>query len=126
MKYLSDLKKLNLPSDKYAVFGGGPLAIRGLRDNEDLDIIVKRELWNKLIKKYGSNNGRSIVIGKIEIWADWLPWLDDINKLIDSADIIEGMRFVRLDYVLGWKRKANRAKDRNDIKLIENYLKKQE
>ena len=43
-KQLAELKKLNLPNDKYAVFGSGPLAIYGIRDSEDIDIIVKSEL----------------------------------------------------------------------------------
>ncbi|GAF93599.1 unnamed protein product, partial [marine sediment metagenome] len=52
MKYLDELKRLDLPKDKYAIFGSGPLAIRGLRENRDLDIIVKPELWEKLVNEY--------------------------------------------------------------------------
>jgi len=44
MKYLDELKSLNLPKDKFAIFGSGPLAIRNMRENKDIDIIVNREL----------------------------------------------------------------------------------
>lgn len=52
MKFEEELKKLNLPLGKYAIFGSGPLAIRGLRENNDIDIIVTDELWQNLTKKY--------------------------------------------------------------------------
>lgn len=123
MNHIDSLKKLNLPKDKFAIFGSGPLAVREIRDTRDLDIIVKPELWNDLAKKYTLKKHNLIVIGNIEIYRDWLPWFDDANMLIDDADIIGGFRFVKLKYLLEWKKAMNREKDRNDIKLIEQYLK---
>jgi len=52
MKYLNELKKLNLPKGKYALFGSSPMAIRGIKENSDIDIIVKEDLWNFLKQKY--------------------------------------------------------------------------
>jgi len=122
MKYLSELKGLNLPKDMFAVFGSGPLAIRKLRDNEDIDLIVEKELWNNLKKKYKLKNKNLIQVRYIMIYKDWLPWFKNINKLIDNADIIYGLRFVKLKYVLKWKKVMNREKNRRDIKLIEGLL----
>ena len=48
MKYLDELAKLGLPKYQFAIFGSGPMGIRGLRECDDLDIIVKPDLWNKL------------------------------------------------------------------------------
>ena len=48
---LRELKKLKLPSDKYAVFGSGGICIRGLKPVFDIDLIVKSDLWEKLSKK---------------------------------------------------------------------------
>lgn len=123
MKYLDELRALKLPSNKFAVFGSGPLAIRGLRENRDLDVCVKADLFKELLKNYKSKDGRSIVIGKIEIWGDWLPWFSDMNKLIDSADIIDGIRFVNFEYLLKFKKMRNSEKDKEDIRIIEDYLK---
>jgi len=122
MKFLEELKKLNLPPDQYAVFGSGPLAIRGLRENEDLDIIVKPELWEKLAKEHKPVKDCLIVIGNIDILKHWKPWFIEVNKLIDTADIIDGIRFVKLEYVLEWKKKRGKEKDKKDIELIEEYL----
>ena len=122
---LSQLKRLNLPNEQYAVFGSGPLAIRGLRESNDIDIIVKPRLWKELIKKYPVYNKEklSIKVGDIEIFNNWLPWIKDSETLIDDADIFNGIRFVKLKYVLIWKKAFGREKDKEDIRLIEDYLK---
>lgn len=43
-KLLAELKELNLPPDKYAIFGSGPLAVHNIKESEDIDIIVKPDL----------------------------------------------------------------------------------
>jgi len=49
---LAELDKLNLPDDQYAITSSGPLAIRGIREANDLDIIVTPKVWTELSKKY--------------------------------------------------------------------------
>ena len=122
-KQLSELKKLNLPVSEYAIFGSGPIAIQGIRDSRDMDIIVKENLWSKLIKKYPVlNTYKEIIkIGNIEIYKDWKPWFSNVNELIDHADIINNIRFVKLKYVLDWKKAFGREKDKEDIQLIEKH-----
>jgi len=44
MKYLNELKELNLPKESFAVFGSGPMAVRDMREINDLDLIVKSDL----------------------------------------------------------------------------------
>jgi len=124
MKYLDELEELNLPKNKFAVFGSGSLAIRGLREANDLDIIVKEDLWEELEKKFKVEDQENPVIKvkNIEIYKSWKPWFDDINELIDKADIIQGLRFVKLDKVLEWKKKMGREKDLKDIKLIKELI----
>ncbi len=62
MKCLDEVKKLNLPRKKFALFGSAPLAIRGIRENKDIDLIVKKEVWNTLIKKYPVMPEKKIVL----------------------------------------------------------------
>jgi hypothetical protein len=123
-KLLGELKKLNLPSDQFAIFGSGPLAVRNIRDVDDLDVIVKPALWNELCKKYENENNKVIHIGRIDLFRQWIPWFDDIIPIIDTADIIDGIRYVNLEYLLKWKKAMNREKDQKDIKLINEFLKK--
>ncbi|MEM4240067.1 MAG: hypothetical protein QXM31_01795 [Candidatus Woesearchaeota archaeon] len=123
-RLLEELKKLNLPSDKFAVFGSAPMAVRNIRDVDDLDVIVKQDLWDELCKKHKNDGNKVIHIGKIDIFRQWEPWFDDINPLIDTADIIDGIRYVSLDYLVKWKKMMNREKDRKDLLLVNDFLKK--
>jgi len=121
-KFLEELKKLGFPPEKFAVFGSGPMAVRGMRDIQDLDIIVKDDIWAVLLKDHTpSKKNNEIKIGNISIFNQWKPWFDDINPLIDTADVIDGIKYVKLDYVVKWKKIMNREKDQNDIRLIEEY-----
>ena len=122
MKYLDELKKLNLPKGKYAVFGSGPLAIRKIRQNKDIDIIVKEDLWDELKKKYTLAKNGSLTIGDIEIWNNWLPWIKYCDRIIDDSELIEGICFVKLEHVIEWKKMRNSDKDKKDLELIRAFL----
>lgn len=121
-KNIEDLRKLDLPREKFAVFGSGPMAVHGIRDSADLDIIVLPELWNELSKKYPAKDEREIRVKEISFFNSWRPWFEDVSKLIKDCEIIDGIRFVKLKYVIEWKKKFNREKDRRDMKLIEEYF----
>ncbi|MFH1979038.1 MAG: hypothetical protein ABII97_01470 [Patescibacteria group bacterium] len=128
------LKQLNLPKGRYAIFGSAPMCARGLRECRDLDVIVTEDIFNEYKEKpnwetkktdssvYLDNNG-------IEFWKDWAPdymngkW--DIQKLIDEAEIIDDLPFVRIEEVLKWKKVLAREKDLKDIEVVQEYLKKQ-
>ena len=123
---LEELKKLNLPKDRFAVFGSGPLAVRGMREANDIDIIALPDLFEELVKKYGEEkikkglaNQRSIQAGDIEIWEGWAPGEWDIEKLIKEAEVFYDTRFVKLEEVLKWKKLMGREKDLKDIEMLE-------
>ncbi len=122
MRFIDELKKLNLPLGKYAIFGSGPLAIRGLRENNDIDIIVTDKLWLDLTKKFSSYKVASnhLRIGHISIFHNWLPWFPDASHLIHEAEIIQGLPFVKLKYVKQWKEQSPSQKDKNDLALLKN------
>jgi len=138
-KLLKELKKLNLPEGQFAVFGSGPMAIRGIREAGDLDLIVTQAVWDSLLKqgykveeddwmvkdadgKVFSFHRELIPVGNIEIWRKWSFIPDSAEELIENADIFDGVRFVKLDKVIQWKRAFNRPKDKEDVKLIKEYL----
>ncbi|HCC23201.1 TPA: hypothetical protein DF272_03415 [Candidatus Falkowbacteria bacterium] len=124
MKYLDELEKLNLPVGQYAIFGSGPLAARAIRASADLDVIVKAGLWTDLTKKYvGLIQGdpECLKIGLIEIYKDWLMLTNKIDQMVDSAEVIDGFPYVRLEYVIEWKQQMGRDKDKHDLKLIKQY-----
>jgi hypothetical protein len=122
---LQQLKALNLPNDQFAIFGSGPLGIRGLRPIDDLDVVVTKNLWDRLCKKYPTEkagSGRRIRLGQIEIFFSWYPGKWNIQKLIDEADNFDGIRFVKLEEVLHWKENSNWPIDKKDAEIIKKYL----
>jgi len=128
---LNQLQSLNLPSDQFAVFGSGPLGVRGLRPINDLDLIVTAELWEVLAERYSvishDHGLKKIQIGDIEILDGWYPEVSSVEQLIAEADVFDGVRFVRLHSVLEWKRlRGNPCKDPVDITLIEAFLSESE
>lgn len=127
-RLLEELRKLNLPKDQFAIFGSGPMGARGLKKCNDIDIIVKKDLWNDLIKKYPlkKDGDDRLLIGNIDVFKRWSPGEWNVDLLIENADIINKIRFVKLKEVLKWKKKYNREKDIKDIKLIKKYFKENE
>ncbi|HHE76422.1 MAG TPA: hypothetical protein ENL27_00315 [Candidatus Parcubacteria bacterium] len=121
---LEELKRLNLPDGGYAIYGSGPMAVRGLRDANDLDIVVKDELYEKLREKYKDKEIKTghIKIGDIEIFASFNSLIDNPEEVIDRTEELNGFRFIRLEDLIRWKQKLGREKDLKDIKLIKKYL----
>jgi len=126
-----ELKKLVLPQGEYAVFGSGPMWVRGIRVANDIDIIARGVAWEqtrangKMITKEDSGlECVQFVEGKVEVYHGWYPGEWDIDEIIDTAEIIDGIPFVRLEYVIDWKKKMGREKDKKDLALIQEYLSK--
>ncbi len=127
-KLLEKFNKLDLPRDQYVIFGSGPLAIRGIREGRDLDVIVYDELFAELKKRYRheSEYKDKIVLegGDIEIFPARKSYVDKAEEAIEKADAIEGYRFMNLKDLIRWKNKLSRPKDHRDIEMIKDYLKK--
>lgn len=129
-----EIKKLNFPPDHFIVVGSGIMAVKGIRDAYDLDIVVSQELFDKCKSegwelKPWTRSGR---IGK-----DWLKGdiadlmiesqLGDedynLEKLKEEGELINGIWFLSLDQLIKFKRNYGRPKDFDDIALMEKYTK---
>jgi len=123
------LSALGLPPDDFAVFGSGPMMAHGLlSEAHDLDIAARGRAWDMAralgpVGK-GTHGGNKVELagGLIEIFDAWGPGGWDVDELIDTAEVIDGIRFVTLENVLKWKKMMNRPKDIEHIRLIEAYL----
>lgn len=121
------VKELKMPIGRYALFGSAPLGIRGLRDCHDIDIIVTEDMWDEYKRKNWEtrtmpHGSQYLWNNEIELWKDWKPGKWDIQKLIDEAEIIDRLPFVRLERVLEWKNLSGREKDLKDVEIIKNFL----
>jgi hypothetical protein len=127
------VKDLDLPMGKYAVAGSCCLEIRGIRKANDIDIVAFPELRIMIIQKGGFLNNHpekpeSLFRDNFEIGFDWDfgIYSRPVEDVIKEAEIIQGIPFVPLEEILRLKRALRREKDVRDIKLIEEYLKKNE
>lgn len=123
-----ELRRLDLPAGQYAVFGSGPMGIRGLREIRDVDVIASPALFSELTTKYPVEDHEhglhKIQIGHVEILDGWYPKVGELEDLIASAEKIDGLPFVRLEKVLSWKQAYRRDKDDKDIRLLKEELAK--
>lgn len=119
------LRALRLTPGEYAIFGSGPLAIRGLVDTvHDLDVIVRGETWER-VRALGvvdiKAGDETVDLGNgLSFGRSWGYGNFDIDALIDNAETIEGLPFVRLAAVIEFKRVAGRPKDHEHLRVLEN------
>lgn len=126
MNSLDSVKKLNLPKGKFAIFWSSILSIRNIREADDIDILVKEDVRDSLARTYPVKDKwyQAIEIGKIEIMKDRIHLYGKENEMIDTAEIIEWLPFVKIEYFKTWKEKIGREKDKRDLALLSEYEKK--
>ena len=131
MDIFQKVKSLNLPIGEYVVCGGGSLAARGIREARDVNILVLPALYQS-IKEKGGWQETDYVTGEKILAMDGYQAAQSMNagdykvdaeKLIKSADIIEGLPFLNLSELVAYKKARGKEKDLKDIELIESYLK---
>ncbi|MGW1101751.1 hypothetical protein [Streptomyces sp. NPDC002540] len=119
------LAALQLPRGEYVVCGSAALYVRGLRSRMgDLDVLARGEAWQRALELGTaeptiSGYGLRVVhpTASIEIMDRWTQgW--STNRLIDEADVIDGVPFMRLGDILRWKIAAGRPKDHADVTAI--------
>ncbi|MBB4917416.1 hypothetical protein [Streptosporangium saharense] len=119
------LTGLGLPRGSYVICGSAALYVRGLRERiGDLDVLATGPAW-RIAATLGAPrpapSGYGLAIHHpavpIEFVDRWTPgWCTD--HLIESADVIDGLPFMRLACVLAWKEAARRPKDVPDIAAV--------
>lgn len=130
---ISRTKALNLPVGNYCVFGSGVLEVHGIRKANDVDIIVTKELYEEL-KRLGwkrkwffwrtlwckcITNGQNEAFTNLHWGSSFQP---DTKELINRAEYFDGIPFLRLEDLLVFQRHLPRKKDKNGVRLMEQYL----
>lgn len=121
---IDQVKEMNLTRGEFAIFGSAVMAIRGMREVPNIDLIVTDKLWSELLERgylpdYEGFIRKNMV--KISNW--WFATTRrSIPMMIEDAETIQGLPFVKLDEVRFYKSKLNREKDIADVKLIDRYL----
>jgi len=141
VRSISDrVKDLNFPFGSYVVVGGA-MEARGIRRANDIDIVATSDLFGDLQQNGWQLCRCDICRGKAErgegervlkksglhaqVFSSYSVgqvYEADTDELIKSADVIDGVPYVKLTDLLKWKRAAGRSKDVKDVSLLEAYL----
>jgi len=125
---LTAFDKLPIPDKKgsYAIFASGPMAVRGLREPNDLDVLVSMETWDGLVKAgfkpipKPEGNGFKIHAGDIDFFNTWVHLTPE--EVLSDIEKIDGHWYGTLASVRKWKQLMGRDKDKTDIEIIDKYL----
>ncbi len=119
----------NLPDGDYAIFGSGPLLVRGIISTvNDIDVLARGAAWERALE-IGEvtplpEHGISVVSlhnGALTIGRRWAIGDIDADHTIDSADRLFGLPWAKLDLVAAYKRTADRPKDREHLRLLDKW-----
>ena len=129
MSLFDRVKRLNLPVSDFAIFGSGPLIVRGIIPaSNDLDIICRGQAWETVkaigVLEYLSKYDVTVVTmcgGRLTFGTKWAIGEFDIDELIDGAEEIDGLPFVRLEHVTSYKEISKRPKDLRHIEALRAY-----
>lgn len=128
--FLERVRSVGLPLDTIIVIGSGVLAVRGIREARDIDLVVTKALFAELEKDSTWHTGRqgsvshALEKGDIEVWTDWSTdgsGHPTYEELLPYTESIGGVRFVTLDYTILRKAERSSKKDLEDIRMIHEY-----
>ena len=127
------LRQLRLPPNNYAVFGSGPLAIRGIIPAcNDLDVLCNQPVWDivrqegvmKFLPEYDVTVV-SFLDGAITFGTEWGIGDFNVAELIETAEMIEALPFVRIEYVVRYKTIRSSAKDLQHLSALQASIDQQ-
>lgn len=132
MKIIENVKALGLPPGSFAVVGSAIMAMKGLRDVGDIDLVVTPEAFRRLQELgwkrrwffRGMFRCKAITNGPMEAFSNMFYGSYRIStaQIIRSAEIIQGIPFMNLHELRAFKLALGREKDQRDIKIIDGYL----
>ena len=127
---LEFLKSLELPAGDYAIFGSGPLAVRGvIEHNHDLDVICRGAAWDTVqaagCPRFLDEYQVQIVEfldGALTFGTHWGIGDFSVDELLDTAETLNGLPYVRVEHVVAYKRIANRPKDKEHLQAWHSFI----
>ena len=122
---ITELSRLGLPPGQYVVVGGAALAVRGIRETDDIDLVVTTELFERLARSGWAQETRpndkpGLHKGSVEAYldVDGQGFKRSFLWLLSHAEILRGHAFVDLETLAGFKSSYGREKDLRDLDLI--------
>lgn len=128
---IQKVKYLDFPQGSYVVYGSGPLALVGIREANDIDMLISQELYDTLRKKgwHMVNKGpldKPVVKDDVECHPNWnfSMYRPTLEELLSRATIVDSVAFSSLQDVRKWKLDHDHSNRDEVLKQIDDYLKK--
>lgn len=134
LDHIAKIRELGLTLGSYIVIGGSGLAVRGIRESSDIDMVVTPELFRELQDKgWPIDEPFKQKWNRVRLKREPFEIFTDIylerskqfihaDQLIKSAELIEDLPFLTIRDILFYKTDNPRQKDIVDIALIADYL----
>jgi hypothetical protein len=127
--FVQDLISLKLDPSHFAFIGSAPLFVRGwISAPGDIDIVARASAWEEAVRRGDTETipgsavrKVSLFHGTVEILDGWVPKISSADDMIDTADVIDELRFVNLDIIKEVKRFIDRPKDRKHLQIISEH-----
>jgi len=119
------LDGLALPAGDWAVHASAVMVAHGLLpEANDVDVVARGAAWARALtlgKPVSGVNDLAVRLpGGVEIWSGWLG--EEIDALIDGAELVAGLPCVTPAEVLRFKEGLRRPKDLPHIELLRLHL----
>jgi len=123
------VKALGFPRGSFVVFGSGPLALAGIREANDVDMLITPELyaklelegWQKISKGLGDE---PLIQGDIEVHPNWdfSSYKPSLKDLLSRAKYVDGVAFASIADVRKWKVDHDHPNREEVLRQIDTYL----
>ncbi len=128
-QFIAELGSLELPASEFVVVGGGVLVVHGIRDTEDIDIVVTPRLFAELATRgwqpKATPDGKpGLRLGRAEAYLDvnCSAFQRSTQWLLDHAQVVDGVPLIDLRTLALFKAGYGREKDVRDLALIQRSL----
>lgn len=131
--HIAKVKELRLPSSEFVLVGGSILAIHGIRESDDVDVVVSKRAFEEL-KKHGWKvdpafkekwKRERLTYDVFEIYNDVFVkktnTLLPFEGLLEHIETIDGVQCQTLQHLIFIKLDNGRMKDLEDVALIREY-----
>lgn len=122
------IASLELPRGQYVVVGGAAMALRGIKETHDVDLVVTPQLFGLLRdsgwqQKPRPNGEPGLKTGCFEAYlnVNTPSASPTIQQLIATADSVDGIPVVDIATLMAWKLEYGRAKDARDVELLKAF-----
>lgn len=131
IEIIKKVKALGFPRGSFVVFGSGPLALAGIREANDIDMLITPELyaklerkgWQKISKGFGDE---PLVKDDIEVHPNWdfSSYSPRLADLLSRATYVDGVAFASITDVRRWKAGHDHPNREEVLRQIDAYLEK--